>query len=202
MQTLPLQLPKICCRCGEKQAMQLRRIFGSRVSGVGYYVIAVSTQRTNYAFNVPICDDCSAILDKSDRRVKIGRMILSLIAAVGFLYVAGASDCLAGGLLISIFVYFALHFTYVSGPISSQSLGGYTGKYFWFSNRAFFKQFAELNPTLVSPANHSYLSRSLNYEETERAKSGFLWSRSNIILLFVLSISVLCIGTFVVSLIK
>ncbi len=198
MQNLSYQLPKICCRCGETQATQVRRIYGSRSSVTGFYVVAMTRQTTSFAYHVPVCDDCSVILDKSDRRMKIGRIILSIVAA-GLLYFSLASKDVFCSLTLAILTYVGLHFAYVKRPISSQTLGGFTGKYFWFSNREFFRQFAELNTKLVTPQDYDRLcSGNVNSVDVAGALTGFQWTTSNMILLAVLLISLLCIVVFVV----
>jgi hypothetical protein len=189
------QLPKICCRCGERQGVKMRLIRDTKISGLGYYVIAVSVKRANFSFGVPVCDECSEILKRSDTNTKIFRIVLCVLVAFvsfsffnfgGYFYV---------GLIVSILVYIVAHLIIVNQPINGSPLGGYTGKYFWFTNRKFFKQFSELNPELVSPLHLQQLISqpvSSGFDSTN-ARPGFTWTRSNKILVFVLLILLICV---------
>jgi len=148
------QNPKICCRCGERPAALLRPIHNSQLGGFGYYGLCMTVRRNNYSFNVPVCLDCSDKLDSSDMHIKTARIAFSILFSLGFLYAFAVSGYFLMGIITSIMIYIALHLTFHNRPITRHGLGGFTGRYFWFSNMKFFKQFASLNPNLVSPNDY------------------------------------------------
>jgi len=192
---MAFQLPKVCCRCGEKQGTNFRPIYVSQISEVGYYVLFISVRRSKYSFGVPICDDCSEILRKSDKKIKNSRIVVGVLFALGAFYFFNFGGYFFTGLIISIMVYIIAHFVFINKPITETGLGGFTGKYFWFSNRKFFKQFADLNPQFVSPHNiQQLLSQPLSsgFGSTNE-QYGFLWTRSNKILLVITLMTILCL---------
>jgi len=189
---MPYQLPKICCRCGEKQGVSMRQINDSSVIGFGYYGIAVSVKRLNYSFFVPVCDDCSEELERSDRKIKMIRTIISLLITGCTMYAFMFAGYIILGLILSAAVFAILYLVLINRPISGRNLGVFSGGHFWFSNREFFCQFAELNPQLVSPYYVQRLSSQPPGSAAVNTDPGFVWTRSNKILLFVAFISILC----------
>jgi hypothetical protein len=188
----PYQLPKICCHCGEKQGVAMRQINDSSVTGFGYYGIAVSVKRLNYSFFVPVCDECSEELAASDRKIKMIRTVISLLITGCFMYAFIFAGYIVSGLILSVAIFVILYLVLIIRPISGRNLGSFSGGHFWFSNREFFRQFAELNPQLVAPYYVQQLSSQLSGSAAVNPVPGFVWTKSNKILLFVVFISILC----------
>jgi uncharacterized protein YacL len=105
------QLPKICCRCGEKQGTKTYRNNASQVTGFGYYVVAFSVKRSWYSFDVPVCDECYEKLARSNSVIKAVRIIISLLITGLFLYSFISQGYLFSGLILSIAVYAILFLT-------------------------------------------------------------------------------------------
>jgi hypothetical protein len=148
---MAFQLPKICCRCGERLGVKMRQINTSHVTGFEHYVVAFSVKRTLYSFSVPVCDDCFDELEQSDKVVKAIRILVSLLVTGWFLYIFISLGYIVSGVILSIAIYFIFYLALIRRPISGRKLGDFSGEYFWFSNKEFFKQFAELNPQLIAP---------------------------------------------------
>lgn len=198
MLSSPYKLPNICCKCGENHASQTRTIHNSQLGGLGYYFFFMTVKRNNYSFSVPVCLDCSDKLDRSDNFVKLTRIGFSVLFSLVFLYFFTVSGYFLVGGAVSIMVYIVLHLMFTNSPISPRGLGGYNGQFFWFSSWNFFRRFAELNPKLVSPYDYNRLIlQTVNSDgRVASAKSGFVWSRSNIILTLVVLAMVMCISVF------
>jgi hypothetical protein len=197
MSNAPYVLPKICCRCGENQAYQTRSITTSHSEITGYYVVAMTTRRTGYSFEVPICDDCCEKLDRSDWITKASRLLFSILFSLGFLYWFSVSGYLFVGLLVSIMVYAVIHITYNNRPITRRKLGGFTGKYFYFSNMQFFKEFATLNPGLVSPQDLSVFVPTQNKKDDAPKKKEPLEWKTRLLLVFAFGVTLIFFGCLI-----
>lgn len=158
---------------------------------LGYHVAFISVKKSNYLFYVPLCIDCSNKLNQYDKINKLGKVV-SMIPLIYFsVYVFTLTHSLVFSAFPFLIGYIFLSAVFFNRGENGYGLGGYTGRYFWFSNRQFFKQFAELNPNLVAP---QYVrSFSAPPSAVGDTQSGFIWSRSNIILLFVLLVCILCL---------
>src|SRR5688500_5282432 len=149
MSVVPFQFPNICCRCAQKQGTSLWTIIGSRLSGINSFIVALGVKPAGYSLQVPVCEDCFdrlSWLEKRNRRVNYLLIALAFIIRV---YILLQTHVLLISVLVSLLFYSV--FSLLLKSREPRKLGGYTGQYFWFSEGEFFKQFAQLNPTLVNP---------------------------------------------------
>jgi hypothetical protein len=202
MSNAPYILPKICCRCGENNAYQTRAVITSHVEITGYYVAAMTTKQTGFSFEVPICDDCCEKLDRSDWITKATRLFFSALLSLGFLYWFTVSGYLFVGLLISIMAYVVMHLMYKNKPITRRSLGGFTGRYLYFSNVKFFKEFALLNPGLVSPQDLNMLVPEQNKTESVPKKKEPLEFKTRLLLIFAFGAALFFFGCLILAFIN
>jgi hypothetical protein len=137
-------------------------------------------------------------LEQSDNFSKLARVAMSILVSFVFLYIFAVSGYLLVGGAVSVMVYIVMHLAYSNHPVVTKGLGGYNGQYFWFSNFNYFKRFAEMNPKLVSPFDYNRLfpQSGSSDGQVSGAKSGFVWSKSNIILTITVVLCVLCISVF------
>ena len=149
MSVIPYELPNICCRCAEKPGTSFWTIIISKLSGINYFIVALGFKRTGYSLQVPVCEECFERLswrEKRNKRVNYLFIALSFIIRV---YILFQTHVLLTSMLVSLLFYG--FFILLLKSRETGKLGGYTGRYFWFSQWEFFKQFAQLNPRLVNP---------------------------------------------------
>lgn len=167
MQT-SMQLPALCCKCGEKPPTTRQTIKDSR-SGVSVLTLLTMFigMRVNYSesveYDVPLCADC-------DGKLKHRRMVGLLIMGLGSIAIIGGAIWLVTGYnalsatslsatnglahyqslvpaLIVVLVGFLI--TWIGNIIRKIKLASWNQKGFRFKNKAYHKAFAELNPTMV-----------------------------------------------------
>lgn len=167
MQT-SMQLPALCCKCGEKPPTTRQTIKDSR-SGVSVLTLLTMFigMRVNYSesveYDVPLCADCDG---KLKRRKMVGLLVMALgiITLIGGIVwvvmgynalsataLGAASDIthyrsLVPGLIVGL-VGFLI--AWIGNIIRKIRLASWNQKGFRFKNKAYHKAFAELNPTMV-----------------------------------------------------
>jgi hypothetical protein len=149
MSVVPVELPQICCRCAQKPGTSIWTIVGSRFPGINFVMVALGVKQAGYPLQVPVCKDCFEILrwlEIRNRRVNYLLITLSFLLRV---YILLQTHILLMSVLVSLLFYGV--FSLLLKSREPRKLGGCAGPYFWFSEGEFFKQFAQLNPTLVNP---------------------------------------------------
>ncbi|MCU0466062.1 MAG: hypothetical protein MUF38_16020 [Anaerolineae bacterium] len=166
MQT-SMQLPALCCKCGEKPPTSRQTIKDSR-SGVSVLTLLTMFigMRVNYnesvEYDVPLCADCDG---KIKRRKVVGLLVMALgimVAIGGIAWLFISYTTLAGapldanymaqyqGLLptmIPILAGFLI--AWIGKMIRKPKLASWNNRGFRFKNKAYHKAFAELNPTMA-----------------------------------------------------
>jgi hypothetical protein len=145
----PYQLPNICCSCAERQGTSFWTIIVSKLAGISHYIVALGIKRAGYSLQVPVCEECFEQLSSLEKRNKRVNYLLIALSFILRIYILFQTHILLTSILVSLLFYSI--FSLLLKSHEAGKLGGYTGRYFWFSRREFFKQFAQLNPTLVNP---------------------------------------------------
>jgi hypothetical protein len=160
----PVQLPDLCAYCGENKPDPALNV---RVSGGDQSSRATLTGRVEFSttihdLDVPLCPTCYAKREKEKKEVA-GLNILGLILIVGgalgllFSFLRGFPTpwpaifaiALAGGIALAVAIdaLYKIHF------------GGYSHGGWWFKEPKYEREFARLNPDLLTPARKARLMR-------------------------------------------
>jgi hypothetical protein len=149
MSVATYQLPELCCRCAQKQGASLWTIMGSSLPGINYLRLIMRIERTGYCLHVPVCEECFERLTWLTVRNKRLNYLLFALSFLVRIYILLQTHILLISVLVSLLFYCI--FSLLLKSREASQLGRYRGQYFWFSQSEFFKQFAQLNPTLVNP---------------------------------------------------
>lgn len=141
-------IPKVCCRCAQKQGTYPWKISSTQISLTGFYIIAYRTRTSSYSFDVRVCDSCKKELERIKKNSKLILYIFIIIGVVILPVLAGldASTLIiniiaggVGGLLIGNLL--ALIFKNIKG----YKLGSYNGTQLQFANKEYQNIFTVIN---------------------------------------------------------
>lgn len=157
-------LPKLCARCGLRQGAELWKIESqtSKMDPTTFFlallfgIIAVRRQTVKRSFSVLVCPPCKTRLEKAQKlpiqALLLGAALGGFVAGVLFFIGSSRADMILMGLFLGSLPGGVVGL--IAGRIlefmTSPGIGSFDGEYFYFTNRAFQRQFAKLNPSLVS----------------------------------------------------
>jgi hypothetical protein len=155
---VPMQMPSLCARCGEKPPTSSigitakHRSFGSRITNV-------------MNFSVPVCTDCQAKIAQRDKNAKIVMGVGVVIFLIGlallvpyFLTMNNPEMAVQGAALMNqywpygVVALVGLLLAMTARKLAEPSFAKWNGSRFRFNNKAFHAAFANLNPSISRKA--------------------------------------------------
>lgn len=176
---MPVQYvhPDLCCNCGKRKGTHMRSLSSEIKDNTNVMVqqtattieVSTETPTTRFEYQVPVCEQCNAELDKSGNTsgnyvvmfTLIGAIIGGIIGAVLgaaviiVAIVAGILGIIIGG-TIGLLIGVVVGNSMINKKYNTTANKTYfDGEHFYFWNEAFQREFAELNPEMVASFDNS-----------------------------------------------